>query len=335
MAKKKSKSSSKKPTPRKPSGKKGRKPKVAVPSPTPPSVAPSGLVSPATSVPSPKAPRKKGKSAKGKARKPSKPNRYNIIRSAISSYYATTVGRRVKGYEIKVIYSWIQETYGSNPVRYVTSSIDIILDLFWQEYCNLYPVDIANFTRVMEWFHLKNILVNELDLHYPTDIIQINLDEIAEAPIEFFMQDYSAGWQDYYQTCKNAGIKTESPPPTLILESAYCDISKRGNLFKYRLSLTDDMPSVMSTTPIVTPTPTPEMPVEPIVTSPITESTTTPIVTSPIPVLTPEQVMEVEIQKERVRAEYGLKQQKLQELSELLKKGIITFEQYMEAIKSI
>jgi hypothetical protein len=42
-----------------------------------------------------------------------------------------------------------------------------------------------------------------------------------------------------------------------------------------------------------------------------------------------------EIQKERIKAEFNLREQKLNELRELLKAGVITFDEYMRGIKEI
>jgi hypothetical protein len=44
---------------------------------------------------------------------------------------------------------------------------------------------------------------------------------------------------------------------------------------------------------------------------------------------------EIEIQKERIKAEFNLREQKLNELRELLKAGVITFDEYMRGIKEI
>jgi hypothetical protein len=44
---------------------------------------------------------------------------------------------------------------------------------------------------------------------------------------------------------------------------------------------------------------------------------------------------EIEIQKERIKAEFNLREQKLNELRELLKAGVINFDEYMRGIKEI
>ena len=91
-------------------------------------------------------------------RKPSSPNRYNTIKSYISSYYQSTIGRSVKRYELKTIYQWIKDNYGNQSVKYVVMNIDVILDNFWREYCNIYPVDLENHARFFDWYYLKDYL---------------------------------------------------------------------------------------------------------------------------------------------------------------------------------
>jgi hypothetical protein len=44
---------------------------------------------------------------------------------------------------------------------------------------------------------------------------------------------------------------------------------------------------------------------------------------------------ELELAKERLKREFELKEQKLKELKELLKEGVISFEQYLDAVKMV
>jgi hypothetical protein len=268
-------------------------------------------------------PKKKYKKKAG--RKPSVPNRYNTIKSAISNHYKSTIGRGVKHYEMKVIYQWINSTYAGQSIRYILMNIDVIIDNFWNEYCNLYPVDLYNHARFFDWFNFKTFLNDEKPYHYPSDIIQVDLSAIGEENMEFFFEDYLSASEEYYQTCKGAGIKTSSPPPSLYLKDAFCDIAKKGNVFHYILLLDGDIPA---SEPVTSPTTgTTETPVTPI-TAPVTEKPTV------SPDLTPQQV-EIELGKERIKKEYELKEQKIKELSKLLKDKDITFEQYLEAVKSL
>lgn len=175
-------------------------------------------------------------------RKPSSPNRYNTIKSYISSYYQSTIGRSVKRYELKTIYQWIKDNYGNQSVKYVVMNIDVILDNFWREYCNIYPVDLENHARFFDWYYLKDYLSEEKEYHYPSDIIQIDLTAIGEDVMEFFMEDYLIKADEYYQICTAAGIR-RFDYPMIYLKDAFCDISKKGNVYQYVLELDEDKPS--------------------------------------------------------------------------------------------
>ena len=175
-------------------------------------------------------------------RKPSSPNRYNTIKSYISSYYQSTIGRSVKRYELKTIYQWIKDNYGNQSVKYVVMNIDVILDNFWREYCNIYPVDLENHARFFDWYYLKDYLSEEKEYHYPSDIIQVDLTAIGEDVMEFFMEDYLIKADEYYQICTAAGIR-RFDYPMLYLKDAFCDISKKGNVYQYVLELDEDKPS--------------------------------------------------------------------------------------------
>lgn len=243
MAKKK-KSGSKKPAKKKVSGKRGRPKKVV-------------------------SQKQKSRYKKKRGRKPSSPNRYNAIKSAISSYYLDTVGRKVKRYELNVIYDWIKENYSKQSLKYVLMNIDVILDNFWQEYCNLFPVDLSKHARFFDWYYLKNFLYDEVSSHYPSDIIQVDLTQIGEGVYEFFMEDYVLEAEKLYQIGKEAGLKSSSLYPKYWLKNAYCDVSKKGNVYEYVLlvdgEIPDDAPSGESgEKPQPEPQPQPEPPVPPV-----------------------------------------------------------------------
>lgn len=281
---------------------------------------------------------RKKKYKKKAGRKPSVPNKYNAIKSAISSHYKSTIGRAVKHYEMKIIYQWIESTYVGQSVRYILMNIDVILDNFWREYCNLYPVDLYNHARFFDWYNFKTFLNDEKPYHYPSDIIQVDLSAIGQENMEFFMEDYLSASEEYYQTCKSAGIKQTSPPPSLYLKDAFCDISKKGNVFQYILLLDGDIPrSEPSDTPYPqSPANTPVMPPTGIPqTGSVPASPVSPVSSPAIPpAISPEQA-EIEIAKERTKLEFQLKQAKIKELAQLLKDGVITFEQYIKAIKEV
>jgi hypothetical protein len=219
-------------------------------------------------------------------------------------------------------------------------NIDVILDSFWQEYCNLYPVDLNNHARYFDWFLLKNYLNDEVEYHYPSDIIQVDLSDIGEGVFEFFMEDYVSSCEEYYQICKMSGVKQVSPVPKIFLEDAFCDIKKKGNTYKYKLLINPDDEGAVPT-PSATPSTTPSATTVPESSPKTPESSPESTAGVPagvpageIPTATPAQV-QVEIEKERLRKEYELKQQKLQQLASLLKEGVITFEQYMDAVKQL
>lgn len=269
----------------------------------------------------------KGKDkAKGKkrGRKLGVPNKYNAIKSAISKHYYDVVGRKVKHHELKIIYKWIDSTHGEQPLKYILMNIDSIIDSFWQEYCNLYPVDITNFARYFEWYNFKTFLNDEKEDHYPTDIIQVDLTAIDEGIFEFLMEDYAGEVETYYEICKQAGIKRESPPPALYLEKAYCDVQKRGNVFEYKLLMDEEMDAMAAqfrTTPTETNVNAPQAP--------------TPEENKSVKLEGTLDTRNVDADKEKLRLEYELKQQKLKELAQLLKDKVITFKEYMEAIRSL
>lgn len=279
--------------------------------------------------PTKKAAKKSTKKAapKKRGRKPNSVNNYNTIKSAIAEHYQATIGRSLKRYEMKIIYQWIKDAYVNQNVRYIVMNIDVIVDNFWTEYCNLYPVDLANHARFFDWFSLKTYLNDEKQYHYPSDIIEIDLTEIGQGFMEFFMEDYLSKADEYYQICVQSGVKRESPPPSLYLKDASCDISRRGNVYKYVLLLDSNVPS--ETTDV---TSAPKN----------TPSTSAPIYTPKVPIsatvttqtLSADQI-ELELGKERLKKEYELKQEKLKELSELLKHKVITFEEYKDAVKAL
>jgi hypothetical protein len=127
-------------------------------------------------------------------------------------------------------------------VKYVVMNIDVILDNFWREYCNIYPVDLENHARFFDWYYLKDYLSEEKEYHYPSDIIQIDLTAIGEDVMEFFMEDYLIKADEYYQICTAAGIR-RFDYPMIYLKDAFCDISKKGNVYQYVLELDEDKPS--------------------------------------------------------------------------------------------
>jgi hypothetical protein len=271
---------------------------------------------------------KKSKYKKKRGRKPSVPNRYNAIRTAITQFYLTAVGRRIRRYELKVIYDWIKANYANQSVRYIVMNIDVILDSFWTEYCNLFPVNINDHARFFDWFLFKNILIDEAEFHFPNDIIEVDFTEVGYGILEFLAEDYPSKIEDYYDICKQSGVKQSSPPPALFLESAYCDVSRRGNIFKYKLLVDGQVPS-----DIPSPTPIPPSPSIPPV-QPVTAPTTPVQPSAPSEPLPPEQV-QLEVEKERLRKEFELKNRKLDELSELLRQKVITFEEYLRAVKEL
>lgn len=275
---------------------------------------------------------KKKYTGKKRGRKPSVANRYNSIKSAISANYTETINRKIKRYELKIIYDWVKNTYGSQSARYVLMNIDLIIDSFWQQYCNLYPVNINNHARFFEWYNFKTYLNDEKKYHYPTDIIQIDLSAIGQGIFEFFFEDYLSEAEKYYEICKSEGIKRESPPPALHLMDAYCDIPRKGNLFKYKLLLDADIPVTPRVISSVSqPLPPPLAPTSKTIDVKKEEPLVPQDKNAP---LTPQQI-DVEVQKERIKAEFLLREQKLKELAELLKQKVITFEEYMKAIKEI
>ena len=231
-------------------------------------------------------------------------------------------------------------------------NIDVILDAFWTEYCNIFPVDIGNHARFFEWFMFKNILRDEARFHFPNDIIEVDFSEVDYGTFDFLMEDYASKAEEYYEICKMSGIKLASPVPALFLESAYCDIARKGNVFKYKILYSGDVPEE-DTPPGDTPAPeiTTSAPVE--TTGAITETTTgqNQVGTSAPPLQQPQQPQQqpqqqqpqaalseqarIEIEKERLNKEYELKNKKLESLSELLRQKIITFDEYLRAVNEL
>ena len=79
--------------------------------------------------------------------------------------------------------------------------------------------------------------------------------------MEFFMEDYLIKADEYYQICTAAGIR-QFDYPMIYLKDAFCDISKKGNVYQYVLELDEDKPSSDSDAkpnkPIPEPTDVPE-----------------------------------------------------------------------------
>lgn len=269
------------------------------------------------------------KSRKKRGRKPSSPNRYNAVRKAVSQYYLASVGRRIRRYELKVIYDWIKANYSTQSVRYLVMNIDVVLDAFWTEYCNIFPVNIGNHARFFDWFLFKNILTDEARFHFPNDIIEVDFSEVDYGIFEFLMEDYATKAEEYYEICKMSGIKQASPPPAMFLESAYCDVARKGNVYKYKILIDGEVPTEIPAPETVTAAPAP--PVSGVATeiAPATE-----VPQAPQQTISPEQI-QLEVEKERIRKEFELKNRKLDELSELLRQKIITFEEYLRAVKEL
>jgi len=275
---------------------------------------------------------------KKSGRKPTYANRYNTIKSSISSYYQSTIGRNVKRYEMKVIYQWIKENYGTQSVKYVIMNIDVIIDTFWKEYCNIYPVDLQNHARYFDWYYLKDYLSEEKEYHYPSDIISVDLSSIGEGVFEFFMEDYLKKCDEYYAICTQAGIRRYDYP-MIYLKDAYCDISKKGNVYNYILYLDDDLP-ISTTTDIekaaeTTIEPASEVSVSTPISTPITIPTTETQKEAVSQTQITNEQLTLEIEKERLKQEFDLKKQKLKEFAELLKNKTINFQEYLQAIKSL
>jgi hypothetical protein len=295
------------------------------------------------------APKKKKKYVgKKRGRKPSSPNRYNDIKQAISKNYIETVNRKIKRYELKIIYNWVKDTYGNQSLRYVLMNIDLIIDSFWKQYCNLFPIEINNYARFFEWYNFKNFLFTEKKYHYPTDIIQVDLNAVGLGTFEFFFEDYTSKCEEYYEMLKAEGIKRESPPPALYLLDATCDISRKGNFFQYQLLMDADIPKAeKNTSTIGSGTTQPNLP--PTVPNVNLNANTgdlnknQAVNSTEVNANNQENVskevsnqnIQIEIQKERIKAEFNLREQKLTELRELLKAGVITFDQYMKGIKEV
>lgn len=298
-----------------------------------------------------KSPIKKAYKGKKRGRKPSSPNRYNLIKSAISQSYKDSAKRSIKRYELKIIYEWIVSEYGTQSLKYIVMNIDIIIDNFWKEYCNLYPIDKNNFALFFEWFNFKTYLSDEQKYHHETDIIQVDLNAIGQGVMEFMYDRYPSKSEEYYEICKAEGIKRESPPPALYLEDAFCDIAKKGNVFRYKLMLESDMPirengngsgdnnSGLSTASNNSNIGNNSSNNNNINNSNNTISETPPIINPNLENNTTNNGIstnnEFELGKERIKQEYALKETKLKELAQLLKDKVITFDDYMKAIKMV
>lgn len=271
---------------------------------------------------------KKKYTGKKRGRKSGVENRYNSIKSAISSNYSIMINRKIRRYELKIIYGWIKDTYGNQSVKYILQNMDIIIDNFWNEYCNLYPVELVNHELLFKWYNFKEVLTEEKEYHYPTNVIQIDLTAIGEGVLEFFYEDYLSNIEEYYRICRARIRRDKSPQPDVELISALCDVSKKGNFYKYIIQVEGE--SVL----------------EPTVT-PIQEGITT--LVTPLPLvnvlppsapptqrvaLEPEEA-KLDLEKEKLNKEYLLKELKIKELYELLKQKIITFDEYMKALKEI
>jgi hypothetical protein len=255
---------------------------------------------------------------KKRGRKPSQPNRYNEIKKLISQYYETEVGRKVKRYEIKVIYSWIKSSYGNQSLRYILMNIDVILDTFWQEYCNLYPVNIENFARFFDWWYFKNYIYDEVQYHYPTDIIRVDLTQIGQGVYEFMMDDYVRAVDELYQIGKAAGLKDlESPHPKYYLINGYCDVSRRGNVFDYVLLVDGEVPDDLISSSISSSTPE------------VTQTEVAPE-TAPVAPAQPVSNQEVEIAKAKADEE---KSKAITKALDMLLEGKITQEQFDKIIE--
>ncbi len=271
---------------------------------------------------------------KKRGRKPSQPNRYNEIKKLISQYYETEVGRKVKRYEIKVIYSWIKSSYGNQSLRYILMNIDVILDTFWQEYCNLYPVNIENFARFFDWWYFKNYIYDEVQYHYPTDIIRVDLTQIGQGVYEFMMDDYVRAVDELYQIGKAAGLKDlESPHPKYYLINGYCDVSRRGNVFDYVLlvdgEVPDDLSSISSSTSSTPQTPSSSSP-EVTQTEVAPETAPVQTTTAPAQPAQPVSNQEVEIAKAKADEE---KSKAITKALDMLLEGKITQEQFDKIIE--
>ena len=229
----------------------------------------------------------KSKYKKKSGRKPSAPNRYNEIKKGISEYYQNSVGRKVKRYEIKVIYQWVKDNYSNQSLKYVIMNLDVILDTFWKEYCNLYPVNLEYHARFFDWYYFKNYIYEESEYHYPTDIIQVDLTQVGAGIFEFFMEDYTSKVEELYQIGKSAGLKDmKGVYPKYYLKNAYCDVAKRGNVFEYVLLVDGEIPdettTISSDTPPMSPPTTPPTPPTPPTTPPPTAPPVSPIPTQDI-----------------------------------------------------
>jgi hypothetical protein len=271
---------------------------------------------------------------KKRGRKPSSPNRYNEIKRLISQYYETSLGRKVKRYEIKVIYNWIKSTYGNQSLRYILMNIDVILDTFWEEYCNLYPVNIENFARFYDWWYFKNFIYEEVQYHYPTDIIRVDLSQIGQGIYEFFMDDYVRAVDELYQIGKAAGLKDlESPHPKYYLINGYCDVARRGNVFDYILLVDGEIPdNIVQVT--LSPTPTPETTEAPVAEAPVTEpvTDTAPPVTDTAPPTAPPATSPQDVAVAQAKADEE-KAKAIQKALEMLMGEKITQEQFDKIIE--
>jgi hypothetical protein len=274
----------------------------------------------------------KRKPTSTKSRKVSE-NRYNSIKSAISSHYVNLVGRKIKRNELRILYLYIKERYSNQPLKYVLMNIDSIIDNFWTEYCNLYPIELSNFELAFEWYNIKSVFDYEKEFHYPADIIEIDLSSIDSGKMVFYAEEYAGKTDEFYEICKEKGLKRESPPPLVILKNAYCDVNRRGNVFEYYLSTDDDFPSDIPSVPKREGST--EIPKEPVKDDLRGSGIEVRSKTDKEEKRSETSQNEVEIEKLRLASQEEVKKKKIEELSKLLKEGVISFEQYLEALKEV
>lgn len=260
-------------------------------------------------------------------------NRYNSIKSAISSHYINIVGRKVKRNELRILYSYVKERYSNQPLKYVLMNIDSIIDNFWTEYCNLYPIELSNFEPAFEWYNIKTVFDYEKQFHYPADIIEIDLSAIDSGKMEFYAEEYAGKTDEFYEICKTQGLKRESPPPMVILRNAYCDVNRRGNVYEYYLSTDEDSPRAFPSEPERGEMREP--PKEPIPSDLRASEPDSRGKSTRDEKTTESAKNQVEIEKLRIASQEAIKKQKLEELAKLLKDGVISFEQYLKGVKEV
>ena len=280
-------------------------------------------------------------SGKGRKKKSVRlPNPYNVVRQAISEHYEKYANRRATKNEVSRIYYYIKQNFEGQSLRYVVLNIDVIIENHFQEFCRQNPVDLSRYARSFEWFYLKDFLYEEQGLHIETDIIRVDLSSIGIGVFEFAFDKFASKSDEIYRLCKGAGLKQDSPPPYFVLQNGYCDFQLKANVFIYKLLLDGDslvgMLSPQGTTDVLTPVTSPISPVSPIL--PVSPQSGTSegvgAVKTPLGVN-----YEFELEKERLRIEseerIRVKNEKMRELNQLLKDKVITFQEYLEALKAI